>query len=418
MQKSLLTILLTVSLDAVGLGLILPILPSLVRELAPLGNAPRHFGILMALYAVMQFFCSPILGSLSDRFGRRPVLLLSLAGAAIDYLVMFFAPSMAILYVGRIIAGITGANIAVATAYIADVTPEASRPKAYGYMNACFGLGFVIGPAIGGAAGAFSVRSPFAIAALLNFLNLLLAAAFLPESHNTRPATFSPDALNPFKFFKFIKTFRGLLLLFTLFFMLHIIGQVPASLWVLYNEDKFHWSTLMVGISFAAFGLMHAGVQAFLTAPATKLLGEVRVLLLGMATDAAGFTLLALIPHGWMVFLLVPLLCTGGIAMPALQTLLSKQVSENHQGELQGILVSLMSIAAIIGPLLFTALYAATAHLWLGTVWILAATLYLLCLPLLTALHKQLRTKTLAPPPAPTLQPEPRPHHPLTALQK
>jgi DHA1 family tetracycline resistance protein-like MFS transporter len=402
MQKSLLTILLTVALDGIGLGLILPILPSLVRQLAPDGNAPRHFGILMALYAVMQFFCSPILGSLSDRFGRRPVLLVSLAGAAIDYLLMFFAPSMTILYLGRIIAGITGANIAVATAYIADITPEASRAKAYGYMNACFGLGFVIGPALGGAVGAFSVRSPFAIAALLNFLNLLLAAAFLPESHKTRSAAFSPDALNPFKFFKFIKTFRGLLLLFTLFFMLHVIGQVPASLWVLYGEDRFQWTTLMVGLSFAAFGLLHAGVQAFLTAPATRLLGEVRVLLLGMAADAVGFTLLAIIPHGWMVFALIPLLCTGGIAMPALQTLLSKQVSENHQGELQGILVSLMSIAAIAGPLLFTTLYAATSDFWLGTVWILAAALYLLCLPLLTALSRQLRKG----PPAPTT-PEP-----------
>jgi DHA1 family tetracycline resistance protein-like MFS transporter len=337
----------------------------------------------------MPIFCSPILGSLSDRFGRRPVLLLSLAGAAIDYLVMFFAPTLALLYLGRIIAGITGANIAVATAYIADVTPESSRAKAYGYMNACFGLGFVIGPALGGLAGAFSVRSPFAIAALLNFLNLLLAAAFLPESHNSRPATFSPDALNPFKFFRFITTFQGLLLLFLLFFLLHFIGQAPASLWILYVQDKFAWSTLMVGLSFAAFGLGHAAVQAFLTGPATQRLGEVRVLLLGMACDAAGFALLALIPDGWMVFTLVPLLCLGGIAMPALQTLLSKQVSENHQGELQGILVSLMSMAAIAGPLLFTALYGATTTTFLGTPWLLAASLYLLCLPLLHALAKR-----------------------------
>lgn len=405
MNKAFLPILMIVLLDGIGLGLIFPILPGLIRDMTSPATAARHLGILMALYAVMQFFCSPILGALSDRFGRRPVLLVSLAGAAADYVLMYFAPNMGLLYVGRIIAGITGANIAVATAYIADVTTEQDRAKAYGYMNACFGLGFVVGPALGGLAGAVSLRFPFLIAAVLNALNLVVAWLLLPESHKVVAAAFKAHTLNPFAFIKFLSHFRGLFALILFFFMLHIIGQVPASLWVLYVEDKFRWDAFMVGISFAAFGIMHAVMQAFITGPATKRLGEIRVLLLGMAADAAGFILLAFATTGWMVFAIIPILCTGGIAMPALQTLLSRQVSENHQGELQGILVSLMSLAAIVGPLIFTNIYSATSGFWLGTTWALGASLYLFCLPLLLSLSQQLRGAKNRAAPTPAEQP-------------
>jgi DHA1 family tetracycline resistance protein-like MFS transporter len=397
MNKPLLVILLTVLLDGIGVGLIVPILPNLVREMTGRDVAAHHLGLLLALYAVMQFFFSPILGALSDQFGRRPVLLVSLAGAAVDYLLMFFAPTIALLYVGRIVAGITGANLAVVTAYIADVIPEDRRAKAYGYMNACFGLGFVIGPALGGLAGDYAIRSPFLIAAALNATNLVLALSFLPESHKAPSKAFAAETLNPFLFLRYIRTFRGLLTLLAIFFMLHFIGQVPVSLWVLYLEDKFAWTARMVGISFAAFGLLHAGLQAFLTGPATRRLGEVRVLLLGMVSDALGFLMLAMATDGWMVFPILLFLCTGGIAMPALQTLLSKQVGEDHQGELQGILVSLMSVAAIVGPLVFTNLYAATSHFWLGTVWVAGASLYLVGFPVLWMLSRQLRATAVSP---------------------
>jgi DHA1 family tetracycline resistance protein-like MFS transporter len=396
MKKSALTILVTVLLDGIGMGLILPILPALVRELAGTRDSVQHFGILMALYAAMQFLCSPILGALSDRFGRRPVLLVSLAGAAADYVLMFMASTLPLLYVGRIVAGITGANIAVATAYIADTTPEDQRPKAYGHMNACFGLGFVIGPALGFLGAMVSLRTPFLLAAALNALNLALAVACLPESHTGPTPGAAPPSLNPFKFLGFLKSFRNLLALLAIYFLIHFIGQIPGSLWVFYVQDKFLWTTTAVGISFVAFGLLHAGIQAFLTGPATKRLGEVRVLLAGMVADAVGFLLLAVIVEGWMVYLLVPILATGGIAMPALQTLLSKQVTEDHQGELQGILVSLMSMAAIVGPLAFTRMYAATAPYFLGTPFLLGAALYLLCIPFLVILSRQKRAAAAA----------------------
>jgi DHA1 family tetracycline resistance protein-like MFS transporter len=397
-NKPLLLILTTVALDGMGLGLILPILPKLVETLSGSHRAETHFSVMLALYAAMQFLFSPILGALSDRYGRRPVLLISLAGAAVDYLLMYFAPTMWILYIGRVVAGITGANIAVATAYIADVTREDQRARGYGYMNACFGLGFVAGPVLGGFAGDVDVRLPFLLAALLNAVNLLLGFFFLPESHQNRTQALGMHKMNPFVFFRSLGGFRQIVTLLTVFFMLHFIGQIGASLWIIYTQDRYLWTPRMVGWSFAAFGVLHAATQAFLTGPVTKRLGEGPTLLLGMFADGIGYIAMAFATQGWMVFAIIPLLSSGGIAMPALQTLLSRQVSENEQGELQGILVSLMSVAAIIGPLIFAQLYAFTHGWWFGTVWIVGAGMYVLCMPVMAQLLRQLKTRSAPQP--------------------
>lgn len=395
-NKPLLLILATVALDGMGLGLIIPILPKLVKTLSGNDRAETHFSIMLALYAAMQFLFSPILGALSDRFGRRPVLLVSLAGAAVDYLLMYFAPTMWILYIGRIVAGITGANIAVATAYIADVTKDDQRAKGYGYMNACFGLGIVAGPVLGGFAGDLDVRLPFLLAAILNAINLVVGFFFLPESHKNRTDTLGMHKMNPFVFFKSLGGFRQIITLLIVFFMLHFIGQIGASLWIIYTEDRYLWSTKMVGWSFAAFGILHAAIQAFLTGPVTKRLGDGPTLLLGMLLDGIGYVAMAFATQGWMVFAIIPLLSGGGIAMPALQTLLSRQVSENEQGELQGILVSLMSVAAIIGPLIFAQIYAFTHLWWFGTVWIIGAAMYVVCMPVMGRLIRQLKSPAAA----------------------
>jgi DHA1 family tetracycline resistance protein-like MFS transporter len=383
MNKAIVVILLAVVLDAIGVGLIMPILPSLLREVSHTNNVASQYGMLLAVYAAMQFLFSPVLGALSDRFGRRPVLLTSLAGAAIDYLVMAIAPTMWVLVVGRIVAGVTGANMVVATAYIADITPEDQRAKRYGYMSACFGLGLIAGPMLGGLLGDISVRHPFLLAAALNGLNFLVGCFALPESHRGERRALALKALNPFASLRWAATLTGALSLLVVFVEIEIAGQLPASLWVIYGEDRFGWDTHMVGVSLAAFGAMHAAIQVLCTGPITARLGERRALLIGIVAESAGYGLLAFATRGWMAFALLPLLAMGGIARPALQALLSRQVSERQQGELQGTLVSLTSLVAIAGPLAATSLYAATSGSWPGWVWIVGAALYLLCLPAL-----------------------------------
>ena len=383
MNKSLLVILATVTLDAVGMSLIMPILPGLLRELTGRDQVAGPFGVLLSIYALMQFVFSPILGALSDRFGRRPVLLVSLAGAAVDYLVMSMTSTLSILYVGRIVAGITGANMAVATAYIADITPEEDRSRRYGAMNACLGLGFVAGPLLGGTLGTISPRAPFLLAAVLNGLNFLLGLVLLPESRAGGPGRFGAASLNPFASLGRYLRLDGLPPLLTAFFLVQLVGQVPATLWVIYSEDKFGWDAGMVGLSLAAFGIFFAVSQAFLTGPITDRFGERRSILLGLLVDGTGFLLMALATRGWMVFPILPFLCMGGIATPALQSLLSGGVGEEEQGELQGTLASLTSLSSIVGPLAVTRGYAASSGTWTGIVWVGGAALYLLCIPAL-----------------------------------
>jgi DHA1 family tetracycline resistance protein-like MFS transporter len=380
-NRALTVILVTVALDAVGLGLVLPVLPSLLKEVSHLKDVEGHFGVFLAVYALMQFLFSPILGALSDRFGRRPVLLVSLAGAAIDYLVMAFAPTLGLLYVGRVVAGITGANMAVATAYLADISDEEERARRFGFMNACFGVGFVIGPMIGGLVGAYSPRYPFLAAAAFNALNFTLGLFVLPESHHAERKAFEAAHLNPFRSLRWVFGMRAVLPFVLVYTILCAVGQAPMALWVIYGEDRFGWDTRTVGMTFALFGLMHALAQAFLTGRLTARFGDRGTLLIALAFDNAAYFAVGAATRGWMAFALCVPMAIGGIAMPALQSLLSRQVDEDQQGELQGTLVAIMSLTSVVGPIAFTSLYGATKAGHPGTAWFVASIIYLLCFP-------------------------------------
>ena len=364
--------LLIVGLDAMGLGLIMPVLPTLLRELVPAEQVAGHYGALLSLYALMQVVFAPVLGQLSDAYGRRPVLLASLAGAAVDYMIMASAPVLWVLYIGRLVSGVTGATGAVAASTIADSTGEDSRARWFGYMGACYGAGMIAGPALGGMLGGISAHAPFVAAALLNGFAFLLACILLKETHRSHGGTGKSVRIKPFILFRLDDALRGLAALFAVFFIIQLIGQAPASLWVIYGEDRFQWNTATVGLSLAAFGATHAIFQAFVTGPLSSRLG-----------DATGFVLLAFATQGWMVFPILLLLAAGGVGMPALQAMLSNNVSSNKQGALQGTLTSLTNLSSIAGPLGFTALYSATIGAWTGWVWIVGAILYLICLPIL-----------------------------------
>ena len=383
MHSSAIIALLIVGLDAMGLGLIMPVLPALLRELVPTEQVAGHYGALLSLYALMQVVFAPLLGQLSDAYGRRPVLLASLAGAAVDYTIMASAPVLWVLYIGRIVSGVTGATGAVAASTIADSTGEGSRARWFGYMGACYGTGMIAGPALGGMLGGISAHAPFIAAAFLNGFAFLLACIFLRETRRGDGETEKPVRIKPFVLFRLDDALRGLAALFAVFFIIQLIGQVPAALWVIYGEDRFQWNTTTVGLSLAAFGATHAIFQAFVTGPLSSRLGERRTLLFGMAADATGFILLAFVTQGWMVFPVLLLLAAGGVGMPALQAMLSNNVSNNKQGALQGTLTSLTNLSAIAGPLSFTALYSATAGAWNGWVWVVGAFLYVMCLPIL-----------------------------------
>ncbi|AXA70376.1 Tetracycline resistance protein, class C [Achromobacter insolitus] len=379
---NVLVILSTVALDAVGVGLVMPVLPGLLRDLVRSEDIAGHYGALLAAYALMQFLCAPALGALSDRYGRRPILLLSLAGAAIDYLVMATAPTLLVLYLGRLVAGITGATGAVAGACIADLADGRERARYFGLMSACFGLGMIAGPVIGGLMGGISPRMPFLGAAFLNGLNFLMACFLLPESRSGERRPLSLKALMPASSFLWARGKPVVIALMSVFFVMQFAGQVPGTLWVIFGEDRFRWDAATVGISLAAFGALHALVQALATGALTARLGEARTLLLGMAADALGYVLLAFATRGWMAFPIMILLASGGVGMPALQAMLSAQVDPQRQGRLQGALAGLSNLSSIVGPVAITALYASPPG-WNGWPWIAGAVLYGLCLPAL-----------------------------------
>lgn len=390
MNNALLVILAAVMLDAIGIGLIFPILPALLREVTQTTEIAPLYGVMLALYAAMQFLLSPVLGMLSDRFGRRPVLLISIAGAAIDYLIMAFAPELWMLVVGRAIAGITSANMAVATAYITDITPEAERAKRFGYFHAMFGIGFVVGPVLGGALGDIWVRAPFVAAAVLNGLNFALAFFVLPESRSgSGAARLEFTSLNPFGALKWALTFRPLLPLIAIFVIMNFVGQMYGTVWVLFGEDRFAWSAFTVGMSLAVWGAFHAGAQAFLAGPVVAWVGERAALVIGFAAEALCLVILGFATQGWVLFALMPLFAVGGVGMPALQSLTTQQVGEDKQGQLQGVLSSLLSLTAIFGPLFFSTIYFAVKPSWPGSIWVVGALVYVLAVPLMLGIRRR-----------------------------
>jgi MFS transporter, DHA1 family, tetracycline resistance protein len=387
-NKALIVILAAVMIDAIGIGLIFPILPALLREVAHQSQVAPLFGLMLALYSAMQFLFSPVLGVLSDRYGRRPVLLVSLAGAAIDYVIMAFAPDLWMLVLGRAIAGITSANMAVATAYITDISEESERAKRFGYFHAMFGIGFIIGPIMGGLLSEVWIRAPFLAAALFNAANFALALFVLPESRKgDSSARFELRNLNPFRPLGWAFTFKALLPLMAIFVIMNFVGTMYGTVWALFGEDMFGWSGLMIGLSLGAFGIFHAGAQAFLTGPAAARLGEKGAFFAGMGFEVVALLILAVATQGWILFALGPLFALGGIGMPALQSLTTRQVDGDNQGKLQGVLASLVSLASVFGPLAFSTVYFAVKPSWPGAVWVFGAAVYLLAVPLLLGLR-------------------------------
>ena len=283
MNRPLVVIFAAIGLDAVGIGLIFPILPRLLEDVTHTQNIAPYIGIMTALYAVMQFIFAPVLGALSDNLGRRPVLLISLAGAAINYVVMAFAPQLWMLLLGRAIAGLTSANVSVATAYITDISPEDKRARRFGLFNAMFGIGFIIGPVLGGVLGDYWLRLPFIAAAVLNACNLLLALFILPESRTPARQKIDLAALNPLRPLRWVFSMKGLLPIILVFFILSAAGEAYGTCWALWGFDTFHWNGLWIGLSLGTFGVCHTLVQVLLPGPATKLLGERRAVVVGIA---------------------------------------------------------------------------------------------------------------------------------------
>ncbi|MGO4259589.1 Tet(A)/Tet(B)/Tet(C) family tetracycline efflux MFS transporter [Lysobacter sp. TAB13] len=384
-------ILATVTLDAVGVGLIAPILPQLLKSFGVQGRLALHVGALTALYALMQFICAPALGALSDRFGRRPVLLVSLAGGALDYLLMACAPWLSLLYLGRVVSGISGASASVAGAYIADISDESQRAQRFGLMGACGGLGFIAGPVLGGVLGAMWPRAPFVAAAALATVNFALAWFVLPEPERRRSPAIVWRELVPWTTLRELARLPSLSPLLWIYVAMQLAGQVPGTLWALYGSNRFGWNATAVGLSMAAFGILHALFQAVVTGRATRLLGPPRTLLAGMVADAAGYVVFAFAQRGWIAAPGLLLAAAGGIGAPALQSMASAETHADRQGALQGVLASLASLAAVIGPLLFGAIYVAGARHWDGWVWIVGAAMYLLCAPALRVVLRKPR---------------------------
>lgn len=396
MTRPLIVIFLAIVLDAVGIGLIFPILPALLRQVAHTDNVAPYIGAMIALYAAMQFVFAPVLGALSDRLGRRPVLLISLAGAAVNYLLLAFAPNLVLLFVGRAIAGLTSANISVAMAYITDISPEEKRARRFGLFNAMFGIGFIIGPVIGGALGDTWLRLPFVAAAALNGLNLLLAFFMLPESRTPSREALDLSALNPLKPLRSVLAGRGLLPIVAIFFLFSATGEAYGTCWALWGSDTFQWNGLWIGLSLGTFGVCQTLAQAFLPGPAVRLLGARATILIGIAAVSAALVVMALARDSWMIFAIMPLFALGGIGVPALQVLATSKVDGGEQGQLQGVLASVVSLASIISPLAFSSLYFVVRAQWPGAIWLSVVAVYAIAVPLVFGLRLQPKAAPMA----------------------
>lgn len=353
-------IFITLLIDVMGWGLIIPVMPKLISELKniPVNEASSYGAMLLSVYAITQFIFSPVIGNLSDKYGRRPVLLSSLLGFGIDYIFLALAPTYGWLFVGRVIAGITGASFTTGAAYIADVSTPDTRAKNFGMIGAAFGLGFVIGPALGGLLAGFGVRAPFYAAAGLCLLNALYGYFVLPESlskENRRP--FDWKKANPFGSLQFLRKTPAIAGLAVCYFLIYLAAQAVQGNWNFFTIYRFNWSEKMVGISLAVVGLLVGGVQAGLTRVINPKLGNEKSIYLGLLLYTAGLVLFAVATEGWMMFAFLIPYCLGGIAGPSLQSILAGHVQSNQQGELQGALTGLMSLTTIIGPLMMNNLF-------------------------------------------------------------
>lgn len=352
-------ILFTVFLDTVSFGLIIPVMPTIMMEISdkPASDAVAVAGLLMFVFAVMQFFAMPILGNLSDRYGRRPVLLLSLATFVVSYLILGCANSLWLLFVGRAIAGICGATHAMVTAYIADVAPAEKRPQYFGYIGAAFGLGFVIGPALGGLLGDFGSRVPFFVAASAAFANLLYGFFVLPETlKKEHRREFSLQRANPLGSMISISKFPLLFGLFTVLFLMQIAHDSLPSVWTWYSIEKFDWNERQIGISLALVGLCNFVVMGFLNGPISRRLGEKNTAITGLLIGATSFMGFAFASQTWHLLAWIVPFAFMGLATPNINSIMVSKTPANAQGELQGARGSLAAVSMIIAPLFMTQL--------------------------------------------------------------
>ena len=393
-------IFITLLIDVIGFGIIIPVIPKLIEELAHVGvsEASQIGGWLMSSFAATQFCFSPLMGNLSDKYGRRPVLLASLFAFSLDYIILVFAPTLAWLFVGRIIAGITGASFSTATAYIADISNAENRAKNFGMIGAAFGLGFVIGPMLGGLLGSFGARVPFMVAAGLCMLNFLYGYFILPES-------LKPENRREFEWKRAIpgvslmnlKKYPAIGGLIVALILVYLGSHAVQSNWSFFTIEKFKWDSKMIGFSLAAVGLLVGAVQGGLTRVINPKLGNEKSIYIGLALYALGMFLFAFASQSWMMFVFLIPYCLGGICGPALQSIMAAHVPANEQGELQGSLAGLMSATTIIGPAMMTNIFAyftsksapvyfPGSSFFLGFLFMLASAIVAYY-----ALHKQMR---------------------------
>jgi DHA1 family tetracycline resistance protein-like MFS transporter len=389
-RAALIFIFITIVLDVLALGIIVPVLPPLVVEFleGDTAKAARIYGIFGTSWAAMQFVCSPVLGALSDQFGRRPIILLSIFGLGLDYIFMALAPSLGWLFVGRLISGITSASFSTAAAYIADVTLPEQRAKSFGMMGAAFGLGFVLGPAVGGLLGRLSPRLPFWVSAGLCLTNALYGLFVLPESLPAdRRARFSWRRANPLGSLRLLRSHPELFGLASVTFLYYVAHEVLPSTWVLYTTYRYAWDTGTVGLSLALVGICTAIVSGGLVGPIVARIGERRALLAGLTFGAIAFAIYGLAPRGWLFVAGIPVMGLWGLFGPAAQGLMTERVGASEQGHLQGSLVGLRGLSGMISPAIFTFTFAtfigsrADLHLP-GAPFLLAAALLVAALAL------------------------------------
>ena len=360
-NRPLVLIFITLLIDVIGIGIIIPIIPPLLKEVSGLNlsDAARAGGWLLFVYALAQFIFAPILGSLSDRFGRRPVLLISLLGLGLDYIFHALAPSLALLFIGRALAGMCGASFTTASAYIADISDEKNRAQNFGLIGVAFGLGFILGPLIGGLAGGASTRLPFWIAAALSLLNAGLCYFMLPESlPKDQRRKFEWSKANPLGTFGALKKYPLVMALLLPMFLLYLASHAVQSNWPFYTMYKFGWDQKMVGISLTVVGIGVALVQGGLIRVIVPKLGEKKSILAGFSLYFIGMLLFALSTQTWMMMSVIMVYTLGGIAGPSLQGMMAGQVPSNEQGELNGGITSMFAITSIIGPLMMNNIFS------------------------------------------------------------
>lgn len=380
-------ILITMLLDSMGVGLIFPVMPDLIREVhgGDISNAAIWGGVLATVFAAMQFLFGPLLGSISDRFGRRPVLLLALGAMAIDYLVMAQAWTIWLLLLGRMIGGITAATHATATAYMADISKPEDKAANFGLIGAAFGMGFVLGPLLGGLLGQWGTRAPFYAAALLAVLNFGLGYFALPETVTDRiRRPFSFKRANPIGALMSVGHLPGLKLLLSISFVYGIAFFVYPAIWAYFAALQFGWSPAMIGVSLASFGVSMAIVQAVLMRPILRLMGERNAVIGGLLLDAVVFAALGFVESGTLALIMIPISALGSVVGPALQAIMSRTARDDQQGELQGTLASINAVGMIIAPFILTQIFwyftSDFTPMYLpGAPFILSAALVLIC---------------------------------------